>query len=198
MRRELILPIVAPQQLRSNYGRIVKMDPFKDSCDRTWNQWNLARLLYYLLRQYHWYIIAMPPFSKHFYDFLLNLFGKLGYCHSVELVLELPIWQWRFSQVLQENSFGLTNANFCVTDLEFRIINGMCKKKRLTSQLEIYSKEKKTIKCNFRVSVLDLVGCAYLVGFCSINLSPTLHCSVKGKVSLVEITFSWWLLNGNE
>ena len=59
---------------------------------------------------------------------------------------------------------------------------GMCKTKILISQLEIYSKEKKTIKCNFRVSVLDLVGCVCLVGFCSINLSPTLFSEREGKL----------------
>ena len=77
----------------------------------------------------------MPPFSKHFYDFLLNLFGKLGYCHSVELAVTILTGVAR-------KQFWFDKC-FCVTDLEFRIINGMRKKKRLTSQLEIYSKERK-------------------------------------------------------
>ena len=76
--------------------------------------------------------------------------------------------------MLQENSSGLTNANFCATDLEFRMITGMCKKKEIDISIRDLLQGEKTIKCNFRVSVLDLVGCVCLVGFCSINLSPTL------------------------
>lgn len=60
----------------------------------------------------------MPPFSKHFYDFLLNLFGKLGYCHSVELVSAVTT----FTGVARKQFWF--DKCFCVTDLEFRIING--------------------------------------------------------------------------
>ena len=80
----------------------------------------------------------MPPFSKHFYDFLLNLFGKLGYCHSVELVLAVTILTG-----VARKQFWFDKC-FCVTDLEFRMITGMCKKKEIDISIrDLLQGEKK-------------------------------------------------------
>ena len=51
---------------------------------------------------------------------------------------------WLFSLTSQENSLALRSC--CVTDLEFRIINGMSKMKRLATELDISTPRKKPIK----------------------------------------------------